>query len=85
MIRRSWGSALAAVMAAVAVAGGVPGLTRATRAGGPPAAAHASRPGTNYAQDDPFSAQRTQGWRDGRFGMFIHFGVYQPFSRSQYP
>ena len=87
MIRRSWGSALAAVMAAVAVAGGVPGLTRATRAGepgltratragGPPAAAHASRPGTNYAQDDPFSAQRTQWWRDGRFGMFIHFGVY---------
>jgi len=32
--------------------------------------------GTNYAVDDPFVAARTQWWRDARFGMFIHFGVY---------
>ncbi|MEV6232295.1 alpha-L-fucosidase [Saccharopolyspora shandongensis] len=33
-------------------------------------------PGTNYAIDDPFTAERTQWWRDSRFGMFIHFGGY---------
>jgi alpha-L-fucosidase len=33
-------------------------------------------PGTNYAFDDPFTAARTQWWRDDRFGLFIHFGVF---------
>src|SRR5829696_5027926 len=33
-------------------------------------------PGDNFAVDDPFSAERTGWWRDGRFGMFIHFGPY---------
>lgn len=33
-------------------------------------------PGTNYAVDDPFTAERTGWWRDDRFGMFIHFGAY---------
>ena len=33
-------------------------------------------PGTNYAIDDPFTADRTQAWRADRFGMFIHFGAY---------
>jgi alpha-L-fucosidase len=33
-------------------------------------------PGTNYAFDDPFTASRAQWWREDRFGMFIHFGVY---------
>ncbi len=32
--------------------------------------------GDNFAIDDPFSAERTGWWRDGRFGMFIHFGPY---------
>src|SRR5689334_21792310 len=32
--------------------------------------------GTNYAVDDPFTAARTAWWRDGKFGMFIHFGDY---------
>lgn len=44
-----------------------------------PAAAEpvaAAGPGTNYAVDDPFTANRTQWWRDDRFGMFIHFGAY---------
>jgi len=41
-----------------------------------PVVAHAAGPGTNYATDDPFTAVRTQWWRDARFGMFIHFGVY---------
>lgn len=36
----------------------------------------ASGPGTNYAIDDPFTSDRTAWWRDGRFGMFIHFGAY---------
>jgi alpha-L-fucosidase len=35
-----------------------------------------SGPGTNYATDDPFTASRTQWWRDARFGQFIHFGAY---------
>ena len=33
-------------------------------------------PGTNYAVDDPFTSARTAWWRDGKFGMFIHFGDY---------
>ncbi|MGW6932894.1 alpha-L-fucosidase [Lentzea sp. NPDC054927] len=33
-------------------------------------------PGTNYATDDPFTSERTQWFRDARFGMFIHFGGY---------
>jgi alpha-L-fucosidase len=76
MIRGSWGGILVAVLTAVTVSSGVPSPTRATHAEDVPAPTHASRPGTNYAQDDPFTAQRTQWWRDGRFGMFIHFGVY---------
>ena len=36
----------------------------------------AAGPGTNYAVDDPFTAQRTAWWRDAKFGMFIHFGAY---------
>lgn len=40
------------------------------------AAPAAAGPGTNYATDDPFTSARTQWWRDARFGMFIHFGVY---------
>ena len=36
----------------------------------------AAGPGTNYAVDDPFTADRTRWWRQDRFGMFIHFGVY---------
>jgi alpha-L-fucosidase len=41
----------------------------------PPAAA-APTPGYNFSPDDSFSAERTRWWRDGRFGMFIHFGTY---------
>ncbi|GAA2066872.1 hypothetical protein GCM10009801_13740 [Streptomyces albiaxialis] len=33
-------------------------------------------PGTNYAVDDPFTSDRTEWWRQDRFGMFIHFGAY---------
>lgn len=40
------------------------------------AAQPSAGPGTNYAIDDPFTSARTQWWRDARFGMFIHFGVY---------
>ncbi|WP_433175498.1 alpha-L-fucosidase [Actinoallomurus sp. CA-150999] len=40
------------------------------------ASAAAPGPGTNYAFDDPFTSPRTAWWRDGRFGMFIHFGDY---------
>ncbi len=41
-----------------------------------PASAASAGPGTNYAFDDPFTASRAQWWREDRFGMFIHFGVY---------
>ncbi|WP_406395939.1 alpha-L-fucosidase [Streptomyces sp. NBC_00887] len=40
------------------------------------AVAAAPGPGTNYATDDPFTAERTAWFRDNRFGMFIHFGAY---------
>ncbi|MCK2240408.1 MULTISPECIES: alpha-L-fucosidase [unclassified Crossiella] len=33
-------------------------------------------PPPGAAADDPFTAARTQWWRDARFGMFIHFGAY---------
>ncbi|MBD3003937.1 alpha-L-fucosidase [Streptomyces sp. 5-10] len=33
-------------------------------------------PGTDYAVDDPFTADRTSWFRQDRFGMFIHFGAY---------
>jgi alpha-L-fucosidase len=42
----------------------------------PHGASAAVGPGTNYAVDDPFTAARTAWWRDGKFGMFIHFGDY---------
>jgi alpha-L-fucosidase len=76
MIGRSWGSALLAVVAAAALAGGIPGQTDAAPSGQDHLPKPPSGPGTNYAVDDPFTAQRTQWWRDDRFGMFIHFGVY---------
>lgn len=67
MIRRPWRRALLALVAAATVAG----TTALPATAAPPAG-----PGTNYAYDDPFTADRTQWWRDDRFGMFIHFGVY---------
>jgi alpha-L-fucosidase len=42
----------------------------------PHGASAAAGPGTNYAVDDPFVSSRTAWWRDGKFGMFIHFGDY---------
>ncbi|MFI9256275.1 alpha-L-fucosidase [Streptomyces sioyaensis] len=50
-------------------------------AGGTVAAAQppprpAAGPGTNHATDDPFTAPRTAWWRQGRFGLFLHFGAY---------
>lgn len=66
---RSWSQTLLAVVATAALTTDVPGMAQ-------PEHAPASGPGTNHAVDDPFTAQRTQWWRDGRFGMFVHFGVY---------
>ncbi|RCG32832.1 alpha-L-fucosidase [Sphaerisporangium album] len=40
-------------------------------------------PGQNYAPDDPFTSARTQWWRDGHFGMFMHFGLYSAY-RGEY-
>ncbi|MGO4750352.1 alpha-L-fucosidase, partial [Streptomyces sp. 2MCAF27] len=37
---------------------------------------HSAGPGTDYATDDPFTADRTSSFRQDRFGMFIHFGAY---------
>jgi alpha-L-fucosidase len=54
----------------------------------PPAGAASSvsiaAPGDNFAPDDAFTSARTQWWRDSRFGMFIHFGLYSAF-RGEYP
>jgi alpha-L-fucosidase len=40
-------------------------------------------PGDNGVIDDALSSSRTQWWRDDRFGMFIHFGVYSTY-KGQY-
>jgi alpha-L-fucosidase len=47
----------------------------------PPAAQAA--PGDNYAVDDVFTSARTKAYRDDRFGMFIHFGLYSAY-RGEY-
>ncbi|QWF81914.1 alpha-L-fucosidase [Amycolatopsis sp. CA-230715] len=65
--RRSAVRCLLGMVAVATLLGGVP----ATAAPPPPPG-----PGTNFAPDDPFTAARTQWWRDDRFGMFIHFGAY---------
>src|SRR4051812_38267066 len=57
-------AAVAALLAAVTL---VPPASAAPAAAGP---------GTDYAYDDPFTAQRTAWWRDARFGLFMHFGAY---------
>ena len=31
---------------------------------------------TNVAGDDPLTSKRTQWWRDAKYGMFVHWGVY---------
>lgn len=46
------------------------------------APAHAA-PGDNAVIDDALSSARTQWFRDSRFGMFIHFGLYAQF-RGEY-
>jgi len=59
---------LVAIMAGIAfVIGGVLA---------PPAAA---APGDNRVSDDALTAPRTQWWKDDRFGMFIHYGVYAAY------
>ena len=63
-MRKLLGSAVAAVLL------GAVGLLVAHNASA------AVGPGTNYAVDDPFTSARTAWWRDGKFGMFIHFGDY---------
>lgn len=62
---------LASALAATAVPSAVAAPTE------PPATSHAATgPGTDHATDDPFTADRTNWWRQDRFGMFIHFGAY---------
>ncbi|WP_436494975.1 alpha-L-fucosidase [Actinokineospora sp. HUAS TT18] len=39
----------------------------------------AAAPGNNYVSDDALTAPRTQWFRDDRFGMFIHYGVYAAY------
>lgn len=38
--------------------------------------ARRARGHANYAVDDAFTSDRTEWWRQDRFGMFIHFGAY---------
>ncbi|MFE0174936.1 alpha-L-fucosidase [Streptomyces sp. NPDC059002] len=58
---------------------GTAAMSSATAApNGPPAPRQpkATGPGTDHASDDPFTADRTNWFRQDRFGMFIHFGAY---------
>ncbi len=48
-----------------------------------PAAPAYAAPGDNAVVDDALSSARTQWFRDTRFGMFIHFGLYAQF-KGQY-
>jgi alpha-L-fucosidase len=40
------------------------------------AAASGARVNGEYVPDDPLTSPRTEWWREGKFGMFIHWGVY---------
>ncbi|MEW2526496.1 alpha-L-fucosidase [Streptomyces sp. NPDC047071] len=51
-------------------------LSVLTPAQGAPPHQRAAGPGTDHAADDPFTADRTDWFRQDRFGMFIHFGAY---------
>ncbi|MEU8954809.1 alpha-L-fucosidase [Streptomyces sp. NPDC048518] len=64
---------LAAALAATAVPA-APAVPDDAPAPHPPRAA--AGPGTDHAADDPFTADRTNWFRQDRFGMFIHFGAY---------
>ncbi|WP_409060436.1 alpha-L-fucosidase [Streptomyces sp. SYP-A7185] len=72
---------LASALAATAVPAAVAAPTESPAPKAPMASA-AQRtatpagPGTDHATDDPFTADRTNWWRQDRFGMFIHFGAY---------
>ncbi|MFD0449087.1 alpha-L-fucosidase [Streptomyces indonesiensis] len=63
---------VAAALAAGALTAAQPTAAQAAVASAPRAAS----PGTDFAVDDPFTADRTSWFRQGRFGMFIHFGAY---------
>ncbi|MFF3645356.1 alpha-L-fucosidase [Streptomyces sp. NPDC002564] len=68
---------LAAALAATAVPATVATAAPAAPADAPAARPpHAAGPGTDHAADDPFTADRTNWFRQDRFGMFIHFGAY---------
>ncbi|QEU90886.1 alpha-L-fucosidase [Streptomyces kanamyceticus] len=61
--------------AAVPTATAVPNDTPAPKPAQAPAPVKTG-PGTDHAADDPFTADRTNWFRQDRFGMFIHFGAY---------
>ncbi|MFJ2769106.1 alpha-L-fucosidase [Streptomyces sp. NPDC087300] len=76
MRHRATGPAL--LLAATLVSAAV--IPNATAAPAVPAPAQENArpagPGTDHASDDPFTADRTNWFRQDRFGMFIHFGAY---------
>ncbi|RZQ63443.1 alpha-L-fucosidase [Amycolatopsis suaedae] len=74
---QTWRTALISAAATALVVGlltdtGQPTHPTTVAQASPPA----SGPGTNHAIDDPLTSERTRAWREDRFGMFIHFGVY---------
>ncbi|MFD9864645.1 alpha-L-fucosidase [Streptomyces alboflavus] len=69
---------LALLLTATLAATALPAAAAPARpAPAPPGpAGPAEGPGTDHATDDPFTADRTNWFRQDRFGMFIHFGAY---------
>ncbi|MFE0105897.1 alpha-L-fucosidase [Streptomyces sp. NPDC059009] len=64
------------LLAAALLSTAVPAATATAAGAAPQPRPRAAGPGTDYAKDDPFTADRTNWFRQDRFGMFIHFGAY---------
>ncbi|MFE1953712.1 alpha-L-fucosidase [Streptomyces sp. NPDC059524] len=74
-----------AVLLAATLAATAAGPVSAAPSEAPAAAgATGAGPGTDYAHDDPFTSERTDWWRQDRFGMFIHFSAYSNWE-GEYP
>src|SRR5687768_12826820 len=54
----------------------VSGVLVAPRVYSAPQQRNAAVPGDNYAYDDPLSSARMAWWRDAKFALFIHWGLY---------
>ncbi|MEU6994525.1 alpha-L-fucosidase [Streptomyces sp. NPDC046465] len=76
MRHRATGPALALLLAATLAGTAAPAATADPNDAPAPKPPATADPGTDHAVDDPFTADRTNWFRQDRFGMFIHFGAY---------